>query len=125
LKAHAARLLPDFMVPAWFVVLDALPLTPNGKIDRAALPEPEAGPAVEYVAPRNPRQETLCAIFAEVLTVDRVGIEDSFFELGGQSLLAMKLISRIRAALDADLSISDLFDEPTPAGLDALLDEQA
>jgi amino acid adenylation domain-containing protein len=125
LKAHAARLLPDYMVPAWFVVLDALPLTPNGKIDRAALPEPEAGPAVAYVAPRNPRQETLCAIFAEVLAVDRVGIEDSFFDLGGQSLLAMKLISRIRAALEADLSITDLFDEPTPAGLDALLDAQA
>jgi amino acid adenylation domain-containing protein len=124
LKSHASRLLPDYSVPTWFVQLDHLPLTANGKVDRRALPEPDRSGASAYVAPRGPRQEVLCSVFAEVLGVPRVGIEDSFFDLGGQSLLAMRLISRIRAALDVDLSISDLFDQPTPAGLDDLLDTE-
>ncbi|MFF4986593.1 amino acid adenylation domain-containing protein [Streptosporangium saharense] len=121
LRAHAARTLPDYMVPAAFVVLDALPLTPNGKLDRAALPAPDFTGLTAYRAPDGPLEETLCSLFAEVLGVERVGVDDSFFDLDGQSLLAMRLISRIHAELGEDLPISALFDTPTVAGLAARL----
>jgi acyl carrier protein len=124
LRAHAAALLPEYMVPAAFVVLDALPLTPNGKLDRASLPAPDFGNVSTYRAAGNPTQESLCAIFAEVLGVPRVGIDDSFFELGGQSLSAMRLISQVRARLGVELPIAVLFDAPTVAGLEQRLAEE-
>ncbi|MEV8632055.1 non-ribosomal peptide synthetase [Streptosporangium sp. NPDC051023] len=117
LRAHAAESLPDYMVPAAFVVLDALPLTPNGKLDRDALPAPDFTGLSAYRAPRDATEETLCSLFAEVLGVARVGIDDSFFDLDGQSLLAMRLVSRIQAELGEDLPISVIFDTPTVAGL--------
>ncbi|GAA3071374.1 non-ribosomal peptide synthetase [Streptosporangium carneum] len=117
LREHATRSLPDYMVPAAFVVVAALPLTPNGKLDRGALPPPDFESLSAYRAPRDATEETLCALFAEVLGVARVGIDDSFFDLDGQSLLAMRLISRIQAVLGEDLPISALFDAPTVAGL--------
>ncbi|SFK98991.1 amino acid adenylation domain-containing protein [Streptosporangium canum] len=121
LRAHAMDSLPEYMVPTVFVTMDSLPLTPNGKLDRRALPEPDFEAVAPYRAPLDARQEVLCSIFAEVLGVPRVGIDDSFFELGGQSLLAMRLVSRIRAVLGVDLSIGDLFDAPTVADLDRQL----
>jgi amino acid adenylation domain-containing protein len=121
LRTHALELLPDYMVPAAFVAVPALPLTPNGKLDRKALPAPEFEAAVAYRAPQSARQEVLCTIFAEVLGVPQVGIDDSFFDLGGQSMSAMRLISRVRAALQVDVAISALFDAPTVSGLDAQL----
>ncbi|MDM4719652.1 non-ribosomal peptide synthetase [Micromonospora sp. WMMA1363] len=121
IRAQVARSLPEYMVPAVFVVLDALPLTENGKLDRTALSEPEASDP-PYRAPRTDRQRILCELFAEVLEVDTVGIEHSFFDLNGQSLSAIKLVGRIRAALTVDVSVGDLFDAPTVAELDAVLD---
>jgi amino acid adenylation domain-containing protein len=122
LRVHAAGALPEYMVPAAYVRVDALPLTPNGKLDRRALPEPDFDSGTGYRAPQDARQEALCAVFGEVLEVPRVGIDDSFFDLGGQSLLAMRLVSRIQAVLEVDLSIGDLFNAPTVADLSRHLD---
>jgi len=117
LKEHAETALPDYMVPSAYVELDALPLTANGKLDRKALPEPALPDTGPYRAPRTERETALCRVFAEVLGVDRVGVDDDFFELGGQSLSAMRLLNRIRTELGAELSIETLFDESTVAAL--------
>jgi acyl carrier protein len=123
LRAHVRRALPEYMVPAAFVVIDALPLTPNGKLDRRALPEPGIESAAFYRPPGSDRQAVLCAMFAEVLGAPRVGLDDSFFDLSGQSLMAMRLIEHINSALGAELSIADLFDAPTVADLDRQLEK--
>jgi amino acid adenylation domain-containing protein len=118
LRAHVRRSLPEYMVPSAFVFLDALPLSPNGKLDRRSLPAPELASAEErYVAPRTPVEEVLAGIWAEVLRLERVGVNDNFFELGGHSLLATRVASRVRELLGVELPLRALFEGPTVAEL--------
>ncbi len=126
LRAHLAATLPDYMVPATLTVLDRFPVTPNGKLDLAALPAPDTGAAEDtYVAPGSANERALCAVWQRVLGRERVGVRDNFFELGGHSLLATQLLSEIRSALGAALSVRQFFSGPTVAELAALLDAGA
>ncbi|MEV4920244.1 non-ribosomal peptide synthetase [Streptomyces tirandamycinicus] len=125
LRAVAAGALPDYMVPSAFVELAALPLTANGKLDRAALPAPATPHPAAGPAARNERQDALCALFARVLGIPGVGVDDSFFALGGQSLQAMRLASRIESELGLDVSVGDVLNHPTVAELDRRLQELA
>ncbi|WP_156428048.1 non-ribosomal peptide synthetase, partial [Mycobacterium sp. GA-1999] len=113
-RSVLAERLPAYMVPAAVVALESLPLTPNGKLDTRALPAPEYT-AGQYRAPANPTEEILVGIYAQVLGLERVGVDDSFFDLGGDSISAMRLIAAINSALDADLSVRTLFEAPTVA----------
>ncbi len=119
LRGFVAVRLPEYMVPATITVLEALPLTTNGKLDRRALPAPEFVSAVAYRAPRDQRERALAALFGEILGVARVGVDDGFFDLGGHSLSAMRLVARVRAELGVEVPIRALFDAPTAAGLAA------
>jgi hypothetical protein len=113
------------MVPAAYVTLAALPLTPNGKVDRNALPDPtwdRSAETREYRAPSTPTEETIAAIWREVLDIEDVGVHDNFFALGGHSLLGMQVVSRMRHQLELDLPLRAIFDTPTIAALAASAD---
>ncbi|KRP58774.1 amino acid adenylation domain-containing protein [Pseudomonas trivialis] len=126
LGAHLLAHLPDYMVPAQWVLLERMPLSPNGKLDRKALPAPDASVHERrFVAARNPLEQTLAALWREVLEVEQVGIEDNFFESGGHSLLVLMLKERIRKALGVELSVSQLMLNPTVAGQAACLEGSA
>ncbi|WP_079254625.1 amino acid adenylation domain-containing protein [Streptomyces sparsogenes] len=116
LRAHLAAAVPDYMVPAFLTELERMPLTPNAKVDRKALPAPGLPRAATGRGPRTPLEQTLCQAFAEVLGLDRVGAEDSFFELGGDSIRSIRLVARARE-LGVGLSPADVFLHRTVAGL--------
>jgi amino acid adenylation domain-containing protein len=120
LRTHLAEWIPDYMVPSAFVTLESLPMTASGKIDRLALPEPEStgGPSTtSYVAPRTPVEESVAAIWADVLGVERVGVEDDFFALGGHSLRATQIVAQVRSDFSINLPLHALFTSPTVAAL--------
>ena len=117
LQQHLAQQLPDYMIPSVFVVLEKFPLTPNGKIDRKSLPEPDfSGRQAEYLAPQTELEKMLCDIWQTVLGVERVGLSDNFFQLGGHSLLLMQVIARLQQA-GFSLAVRDLFGAPTLGAL--------
>ena len=117
LKAFVGERLPEYMVPTFVVALDELPRLPNGKVDRGALPAPVVDAERAYTAPRTPAEDGVCRIWAEVLGVERVGAEDDFFDLGGHSLRATQVISRVRQAFGVELAPFAVFELRTPAEL--------
>ncbi|NPC71099.1 amino acid adenylation domain-containing protein [Corallococcus exiguus] len=124
LRRHLSTRVPDYMVPSAFVVMDALPRTPSGKIDRRGLPAPlPTRPELQqaFVAPRSPLERTIADAWAQLLRIDRVGVHDSFFELGGNSLLALQCVARLRQAHGLEIPIVQLFQSPTVAQLAAVL----
>ncbi|MCW3465952.1 non-ribosomal peptide synthetase [Chitinophaga nivalis] len=116
LRTHLSSRLPDYMIPGYYIQLDALPLTSNGKIDRKLLPEPEGigmETGVAYVAPRNETEEKLVLIWQEILGREQIGVMDNFFEIGGHSLKATRLASQIRKEFEVDLNLLKLLSNPT------------
>ncbi|MFC9897768.1 amino acid adenylation domain-containing protein [Nocardia sp. NPDC127579] len=124
IRAGMGERLPEFMVPAAVVSLDALPLTPNGKLDTAALPAPDFASGKAFRAPSSVLEATLAELFTRVLGVPRIGLDDSFFDLGGHSLLAVRLASSVRSELDLDLPIRTIFEAPTVAELARRFDDE-
>jgi len=126
LRGFLREKLPPYMLPSAFVLLEKLPLTASGKVDRAALPKPDLArqSGASFVAPRTPVQEVLAAVWVEVLDVERVGIHDNFFDLGGHSLLGTQVISRIQDLLKVQLPLRALFEAPTVAELSQLVSER-
>ena len=126
LREMMMRYLPDYMIPWTFVLLDKLPITPNGKVDRAALPPPDEFnmlPDEAFVAPSTPIQERLAGIVASLLEMERVGVEDNFFMLGGHSLLGTQLIVRVAETFGVNVSLHALFESPTVAQLSDVIEE--
>jgi acyl carrier protein len=120
LRRFAQEKLPEYMVPATFVLIDALPFTPTGKLDRRALPAPDyRRPEVDtvYVAPHTEIERTIASIWQDALGLERVGLQDNFFDLGGRSLLLVRVHSKLREVLDKDISMIDLFRNPTISSL--------
>jgi glycopeptidolipid biosynthesis protein len=122
LRAQLAQQLPGYMIPAAIVVLDALPLTPNGKLDTRALPAPGYQDTQRYQPPATRTEEILAGVYSQILGLNHVGIDDSFFDLGGDSLTAMRVIVTINSTLDAHLSVRHLFDAPSVRSLSRQLD---
>ncbi|HVL02780.1 MAG TPA: amino acid adenylation domain-containing protein, partial [Dongiaceae bacterium] len=123
-RARLAQVLPDYMVPSLIVVLDSLPLNANGKVDRRALPEPDHESEREYTAPQGETEQTLTAIWSEVLGIERISRHDNFFELGGHSLDVLRLQSKLLDRLSVKLPARDFFENPTPASQAVILEHQ-
>ena len=126
LRRFLSEKLPDYMIPSAFVMLEAMPLTPNGKVDRKALPIPDSSrPELDtpYVAPRTPVEKEVAQMWAEVVGVDQVGIHDNFFDLGGHSLAATRVISRVINTFKVELHIKSLFESPTVADMAVVITE--
>ncbi|WP_280256506.1 non-ribosomal peptide synthetase [Nocardia wallacei] len=124
-RAHAAAVLPEYMVPSAFAVIDEIPLTEHGKLDRRALPRPAPASVELYREPVTATEIRLAELFAQLFGADRVGADDSFFDLGGHSLLAARLLARIRVEFDVEIGVRVLFETPTVGGLAALVEAAA
>ena len=128
LRNYLKESLPDYMVPSVYVVMDTLPQTPNGKVDRNALPDP-AGQRKEesspYVSPRTPLEQAIATIWEDVLKVDRVGLDDNFFDLGGHSLLIVKVFNKLKELSQYEFTLVDIFQHPTVGALSSLLGRQS
>jgi acyl carrier protein len=125
LRVALAARLADYMVPSHFELLEALPLSANGKIDRTALPQPMSlHSQAAYVAPRTPTEQILASIFADVLKVDKVGVNDNFFELGGHSIAAVRILATLKTEIGISVPVGLLFVSPTIAQLAALVEEE-
>ncbi|MEI5036421.1 amino acid adenylation domain-containing protein [Streptomyces sp. S1A(2023)] len=125
-RRHLQSELPEYMVPSVVVSLDSVPLTPNGKVDRQALPVPDwGGVSGGSRVAGDPREELMCGLFAEVLGLGSVGVDDGFFVLGGHSLLATRLVARVRSVLGVEVRIRDVFENATPSALVRVLEERA
>lgn len=124
-RAHAAAVLPEYMVPSAFAVIDDIPLTEHGKLDRRALPRPAPASVELYREPVTATEIRLAELFGQLFGADRVGADDSFFDLGGHSLLAARLLARIRAEFDVEIGVRVLFETPTVGGLAALVEAAA
>ena len=122
LRKYLQEKLPEFMVPSFFIFLEQFPLTPNGKIDKKALPNPEVKLA-GYIEPTNEIERTISDIWAQVLKLEKVGIQDNFFALGGHSLLAFQIISRIRQILQTEITIRAIFEAPTVEKLSLIVQQ--
>jgi aryl carrier-like protein len=123
LRKHLNDRLPRHMVPQAFVLMERFPLMPNGKIDRQALPLPDAvQPPAGFVAPRTSTEKALAALWCELLERDEIGVDEDFFDAGGKSLVAMRLVARIRAELGVDIQLRNLFERPTIGGLSEIVD---
>ncbi len=126
LRSHLHERLPEFMLPQHIVLLESLPLTSRGKVNRAALPEPEraTGSGHTYVAPRSTTEEVLAECWRELLGVEQVGVNDNFFDMGGHSLLAIRLMTRLRERLQIDLELRTVFEAPTVAEIAAIVEDK-
>ena len=125
LRQFLRRTLPEYMIPSAFVTLAAFPLTASGKLDRRALPAPGVGRSVlanAYIAPRTPEEEQLARILGQLLGVERIGVHDNFFELSGHSLLAIRAVSRIREVFNVEIPLRAIFESPTVAGLEQMIE---
>ncbi|MET0704077.1 MAG: condensation domain-containing protein, partial [Mycobacterium sp.] len=122
IRARVAAALPEYMVPAGYVVLGEIPITTHGKIDRSALPEPQIDSAAAYREPVTPTERRVAGLFGELLGRDRVGADDSFFDLGGHSLLATKLVAAVRSACGVEIGVREVFELATVAALAAFID---
>ncbi|OBJ58888.1 non-ribosomal peptide synthetase [Mycobacterium colombiense] len=123
IRARVAAALPDYMTPAAYVVLDEIPITAHQKIDRAALPEPQIAAATEYRDPSTPTEQRIAQLFSGLLGHERVGVDDSFFDLGGHSLVATKLVTAIRAECGVEIGIRDVFELATVGALAERIDQ--
>jgi acyl carrier protein len=117
LRTELGKTLPDYMVPSIIVLLAALPLSPNGKVDRKALPSPDIEASAEYTAPQGEAEQVLAAIWQDVLKIERIGRHDDFFAIGGHSLMAIRIVSRLKLDHQIDLPVHQLFSCPTIAQL--------
>jgi acyl carrier protein len=125
LRRALAKNLPDYMIPSIYVLLDALPLTPNGKVDRRALPEPGNGRpelGTPHVLPRTPIEAELAKVWAEALSLDQVGVYDNFFDLGGHSLSATRVVAKVVKKFQLEIPLQSLFSAPTVAEMAALIE---